>query len=172
MDVDRLTADLHRLDDNRTEYKYDYRSGNYEIEIRMLENNPTDLQRAETERVVGNQEKRLLRQQQESKALSTSKGTTTADRGEKNRKPRNRFKGSCFSYGRNVTALRTAGAQRREINHEMPPSTRRADVGISATSVGVRSTSRINTVASVEAWSTELAILRSKELRKVGCWPK
>ena len=42
----------------------------------------------------------LLRQQQDSKALSASKRSTTADRGEKNRRPRNRFKGNCLNCGR------------------------------------------------------------------------
>ena len=36
-------------------------------------------------------------QQQDSNASSASKGTTTADRGEKNRRPRNRFEGNCFN---------------------------------------------------------------------------
>ena len=48
----------------------------------MLENNPTGLERAEIERNVGNQYNRLFRQQQNSKALSASKGTTTAARRE------------------------------------------------------------------------------------------
>ena len=66
----------------------------------MLENNLTGLERAETEHVVENQYNRLLRQQQDSKAISTSEGTTTADRGEKDRKPWNRFEGNCFNCGR------------------------------------------------------------------------
>ena len=41
-----------------------------------------------------------IRQQQESKALSASKGTTTADRGENNRRPSNRFESNCFNCGR------------------------------------------------------------------------
>ena len=32
--------------------------------------------------------------------MSESKGTTTADRGEKNRIPRNRYEGNCFICGR------------------------------------------------------------------------
>ena len=55
----------------------------------MLENNPTGLESAEIEHVEGNQYNRLLRQQQGSKALSTSKGTTMSDRGEKNMRNRN-----------------------------------------------------------------------------------
>ena len=48
----------------------------------MLESNPAGLNRAEIERVVGNQYKRLLRQQQDSKVLPASKGTVTANRGK------------------------------------------------------------------------------------------
>ena len=58
-------------------------SADYEIEVQMLESNPTGLERAEIERVVGDQCNTLLRQQQD------SKGTATADCGEKNRRPRN-----------------------------------------------------------------------------------
>ena len=54
----------------------------------------------------------------------------------------------------------------------MPPPTRRVEVGGSATSVGVRNTLRINTVACTEAWSTVLAMMKSGELRRVRCWPK
>ena len=64
-------------------------SANYKIEIRMLENSPAGLNRAEIERVVGNQYNRILRQQHDSKALSASGSTTTADSGEKKRRPRN-----------------------------------------------------------------------------------
>ena len=60
----------------------------------MLENNPAGLNRAEVERVVGNQYNRLLRQQQDSKALSTSKSTVTAYRGRgKNRRLHHKFEG-------------------------------------------------------------------------------
>ena len=75
-------------------------SADYETEIRMLENNPIGLERVGIERVVGKRSRRLLRQQPDSKALSASKGITTADRGEKNRRPRNRFEGNCFNCGR------------------------------------------------------------------------
>ena len=66
----------------------------------MLENNPASLDRAEIERVVGNQYDRLLMQQNDSKALSASGSTTTMDRGEKKKRLRNRFKGNCFNCGR------------------------------------------------------------------------
>ena len=67
----------------------------------MLENNPAGLNRAEIERVVGNQYNRLLRQQQDSKALSASKGTVTANLGkEKYRRPHHKFDGNCFNCGK------------------------------------------------------------------------
>ena len=75
-------------------------SVDYEIEVRMIEDNPSGLDRAEIERVVGNQYNRLLRQQYDSKAISASGSTTTADRGEEKRRPHNRFEGNCFSCGR------------------------------------------------------------------------
>ena len=54
--------------------------------------------RAEVERVVGNQDNRLLRQQQNSKALSASKTTVSANRGKgKNRRPHHKFDGNCFN---------------------------------------------------------------------------
>ena len=74
-------------------------SADYEIEVRMVENNPAGLERAEIGRVVGNQYNRLLMQQHDPKALSASGGTTTADRREKKRIPRNRFEGNCFNCG-------------------------------------------------------------------------
>ena len=64
-------------------------SADYDIEVQMLENNPSGLDRAEIERVVGSQYNRLIRQQHDSKALSVSGSTTTADRGDKKRRPRN-----------------------------------------------------------------------------------
>ena len=105
-EIDRLSADLHGLGDKSVTELRKYMiiasglSADYEIEVHMLKNNPTGLERAGIERVVGKQYKRLLRQQQDSKALSTSKGTTTADRGEKNKRPRNRVEGNYFNCGR------------------------------------------------------------------------
>ena len=80
MEVDRLAADLHRLGDKSvTELRkcviiVSRLSADFEMECRILENNPAGLNRAEIERVIGNQYNRLLRQQQDSKALSASKG--------------------------------------------------------------------------------------------------
>ena len=106
MEIDGLKTDLHRLSDRSVA---ELRkcviivvglSADYEIEYHMLENNPTALERAEIEYVVGSQYNRLLRQQQDSKALSASKGITTVNCGEKNRRPRNRFESNCFNCGR------------------------------------------------------------------------
>ena len=67
----------------------------------MLENDSTGLERADIEHVVGNQYNRRLRQQQYSKPLLASKGTTPADHGqEKNRRPRYQFEGDRFNCGK------------------------------------------------------------------------
>ena len=107
MEVDRLAADLHRLGDKSvTELRkcviiVSGLSADFEMECRILENNPAGLNRAEIERVVGNQYNRLLRQQQDSKALSASKGAVTANRGKgKNRKLNRKFDGNCFNCGK------------------------------------------------------------------------
>ena len=57
-------------------------------------------------------------------------------------------------------------------HQEMPPPTRRAEVGASATSAGVRGTLRTSTVACAEVLSTGLANVRSEELRRARCWQK
>ena len=76
-------------------------SADFEMECRILENNPAGLNRAEIERVVGNQYNILLRQQQDSKALSASKSTVTANRGKgKNRRLHHKFDGKCFNCGK------------------------------------------------------------------------
>ena len=60
IEIDRLVADLYRLGDRSvTELRKCViivagLSANYEIEVRVLENNPTDLESAEIEHVVGN----------------------------------------------------------------------------------------------------------------------
>ncbi|CAN0014798.1 unnamed protein product [Ascophyllum nodosum] len=105
MEIDGLAADLHRLGDKSvTELRkcviiVPGLSADFEMECRMLEN--AGLNRAEVERVVGNQYSRLLRQQQDSKALSASKGTVTANRGKgKNRRLHHKFDGNCFNCGK------------------------------------------------------------------------
>ena len=140
----------------------------------MLKNNPAGPERADIENVVGNLYTRLLRQHKDSKALSVSKGTTTEDRGEKNKRPRNRLESSCVDCGRKGHLAEGRRSVKEKIeNQKMPPPTRRAELGGKATSsVGVRSTLRINTEACAKAWSTGLAIVRSKELRRVQFWPK
>ena len=107
MEVDRLAADLQRLGDKSvTELRkcviiVSGLSADFEMECRILENNPASLNRAEIERVVGNQYNRLLRQQQDSKALSASKGTVTANREKgKNRRLHQKFDGKCFNCGK------------------------------------------------------------------------
>ena len=60
MEIDRLAADIHRMGDRSvTELRKCViivagLSADYEIEVRMLENNPAGLDRADIERVVGN----------------------------------------------------------------------------------------------------------------------
>ena len=107
MEVDRLAAGLHRLgDESVTELRkcviiVSGLSADFEMERRILENNPAGLNRAEIERVVGNQYNRLLRQQQDSKALSASKGAVTANCGKgKNRRLHHKFDGNCFNCGK------------------------------------------------------------------------
>ena len=113
--IDRLAADLHRMDDKsvaklrKCVIIVGGLSANYEIEFRMLENNPSNLNKIEIERVVGNGYNRLLRQQQDSKALSASKGTTTLECGKESKRPCNQFLRSCFDYGK-ITALGNAEA--------------------------------------------------------------
>ena len=104
MENDRLAADLHRLGDKSvTELRkcviiVSGMSADFEMECRILENNSAGLDRAKIKRVVGNQNNRLLRQQQDSKTLSVSKGTVTANRGKgKNRRPHHKFEGNCFN---------------------------------------------------------------------------
>ena len=107
MKIDRLAADLHLLGDNSvTELRkcVIFVSGlsvDFEMECRILENNPAGLNTAEIERVVGNQYNRLLRQQQDSKTLSAPKGTVTANRGRRrNRRPHHKFDGNGFNRGK------------------------------------------------------------------------
>ena len=79
MEIDRLAADLHRLGDRSIAELRECviilagLFADYKIEVRMLENNPTGLERAEIERVVGNQYNKFLRQQQDSKAYRHQK---------------------------------------------------------------------------------------------------
>ena len=129
MEVDRLAADLHRLrDKSATELKkcaitVSGLSADFEMECRILENNPAGLNRDEIERIVGNQYNRLLRQQQDSKALSASKGTVTANREKgKNRRLHHKFDGNCFNCGKKghsaASKLRRSDmpCQRRQTN--------------------------------------------------------
>ena len=107
MEIERLAADLRRLGDKSvTELRtcviiVSGLSAGFEMGCRILENNPAGLNRAEIERVVGNQYNRLFRQKQDSKALSASKGTVTENRAKgKNRKLHHKFDGNCFNCGK------------------------------------------------------------------------
>ena len=105
-------------------------SANYAIEIPILEKNPTGLERARIERIVGSQYYRLLGQQQDSKAPLASKGTTTTDRGEKNRRPRSRFTDNCSNCGRKGHRAKK-GAMPARLNVPAKP-----EVGSTATMTG------------------------------------
>ena len=107
MEIDRLAADLHCLGDKSvTELRkcviiVSGLPADFEMECRMLENNPAGPNRVEIEGVVGNQYNRLLRQQQDSKALLASEGAVSANRGKgKNRRLHHKFDGNCFNCGR------------------------------------------------------------------------
>ena len=107
MEVDKLAGDLHRFGDKLvTELRkcviiVSGLSADFEMECRMLENNPDGLNRGEIERVVGNQYDRLLKLQQDSKALSASRGTVTANpENGKNMRLCNKFEGKCFNCGK------------------------------------------------------------------------
>ena len=74
MKIDRLAAGLHRLGDksvtklSKCVIIVAGLSADYEVECRMLENSPADLERAEIERAIENKYKKLIRQQHDSKA--------------------------------------------------------------------------------------------------------
>ena len=174
MEVDRLEADLHRLGDKFvTELRkcviiVSGLSAGFEMECRILENNPAGLNRAEVKRNLQNQYKRLLRQQQDSKALSESKDTVTANRGKgKNRRLHHKFDGNCFNCGKKG---RRAGdcrsAKKKSEKSGLPTTRRRAVAAVGATSAGVRSTLRTGTVVFARALSTGRETVRRAELKK------
>ena len=178
MEVGRLAADLHRLGDKSvTELRKcviiaSGMSADFEMECRMLENNPAGLNSSGIAHVVGNKYNRLLRQQQGSKALSASKGAVTANRGKgKNSRPHHKFDGNCFTIAeRKVTALETAGARKKVKTSKQPTTRRNAVAAVGAKSARVRSTLRTGTVVRARALSTERKTVRSAELKKVHCW--
>ena len=142
------------------------------MECRTLENNPAGLNRAEIERVVGNQYNRLLGQQEDSKALSASKGTVTANREKgKNGKLHHKFDGKCFNCGKKGhRAVDCRSAKKRVKNTELPTTGRRAVAAVGATSAEVRSTLRTDTVVCATALSTGRETVRSAELKRAQCW--
>ena len=119
----------------------------------MLENNPAGLYRAGIERVVGNQYNRLLRQQHDSKVLAASGSTTTADCGEKKRRPRNRFEGNCFNCGKKGHRAEDCRSAKTSIEKSENALADKKGGGREKyyVFVGVRSTLRINTEAFAEA---------------------
>ena len=179
MEVDRRAADLHRLGDKSvTELRkcvifVSGQSTDFEMECRILENNPAGLNRAEIERVVGNQYNRLLGQQQDSKALSASKGPLRqiVEKG-RTRDPTTSSMETASIAGRKVTTLKTAGARRKRVkNPELPTTGRRAVAAvIGATSAGVRSTLHTGIVVCARALSTGRETVRSAELKRAQCW--
>ena len=145
-------------------------SADFEMGCHMLENIPAGLNRADVERVVGNQYNSLLRQQQDSKALSASKGTRRiAGRGRTGYSTTNLML-TASTVERKVSALETAGARKRVKNPELPTTRRRAVAAVGATSAGVRSTLRTGNVVCARALSTGRETVRSAELKKAQCW--
>ena len=173
MEVDRLAADLHRLGDKSvTELRkcviiVSGLSAYFEMECRILENNPAGLNRAEIERVVGHQYSRLLRQQQDLKALSASKGIVTANREKgKNRRLHHKFDGTCFNCGKKGHRAGDCKSAKKKSEHpELPTTGKRAVAAVGATSAGVRSTLRTGTVVCARALSTGRETVRSAELK-------
>ena len=178
MEVDRLAANLHHLGDKSvTELRkcviiVSGLSADFEMECRILENNPAGRNRTEIERVVGNQYNRLFRQQQDSKALSALKGAVTANRGKgKNRKLHHKFDGNWFNCGKKGhRAGDCRSAKKRVKNPELPTTGRRAVAAVGATSAGVRSTLRTGTVVCARALSTGRETVKSVELKRAQCW--
>ena len=178
MEVDRLAADLHRLGEKSvTELRkcviiVSGLSADFEMECQILENNPAGLNRAAIERVVGNQYNRLLRQQQDSKALSASKGTVTANLEKgKDRRLHHKFDGKCFNCGKKGhRAVDCRRARKRVKNPELPTVGRRAVVAVGATSAEVRSILRTGTVVCARALNTGRETVRSAELKRAQCW--
>ena len=144
IEIDRLAADLYRLGvKSVTELRkcviiVSGLSAGFEMEYRMLENNPDNLNRAEIERVVGNQYNRLLRQQHDSKALWASKGTVTANpRKGKNRRLHHKFDGNCFNRGKKGHRAGDCKSAKKSENPEWPTTRRRAVAAVGASSAGV-----------------------------------
>ena len=119
----------------------------------MLENNPAGLDRAGIERDAGDQYNRLLRQQHDSKVLTASESTTTADCGEKKTRPRNRFEGNCFNCGKKGHRAEDCRSAKKSIekSENSLADKKGKDRGKYYVFVGMRSTLRINTEACAEA---------------------
>ena len=177
MKIDRLAVDLHRLGDiSAIELKKcviteSGLSADFEMECHMLENNPSGLNRAEIECVVGNQYNRLLRQQQDSKALSSSKGTVTANRGKgKNRRLHHKFHSNRFNCGKKSHRAGDCKSANKSEKSGAADDKKKAVAAVGATSARVRSTLRAGTVVCARALSTRRETARSAELEKAQYW--
>ena len=178
MEIDRLAADLQRLGDRSVTEQRKCAimvaglSADYEVEVRMLENNPASLERAEIERAVGNHCNRLLRQQHDSNALSASGSTTTADRGEK-KTLRNRLEGNCFNCGRKSHHAKDCRSAKKKIKKSGGTSADKKGGGRGKCYV-CRSEEHFarKHCGLCRNLKHRTAIARSEELRRVRCWPK
>ena len=152
MEVDRLAADLRCLGDKSvTEFRkcviiVSGLSADFEMECRILENNPTGLSRAEIERVVGNQYNR-------------GKG--------KNRRLHHKFDGNCFNCGKKGHRAGDCRSAKKK-SEKYGAADDVAAVG--ATSAEVRSTLRTATVVCARALSTGRETVRSAEIKRAQCW--
>ena len=178
MEIDRLAADLHRLDDKSvTELRkcviiVSGLSADFQMECCMLENSPAGLNRAEIERVVGNQYNRLLRQQRDSKALSASKGTFTANRGKgKNRRPHHKFDGNCFNCGKKGhRAGHCRSAKKSEKSGAADDKKKGGGSGRCYICGSEEHLAHRRTVVCARALSTGRETVRSAELKKAQRW--
>ena len=116
--------------------------------------------------VVGNQYNRLLRQQQDSKALSASKGTNvTANRGKgENRRPHHKCDGNCFNCGKKGHRAGDCRSAKKSETSGAADDKKMAVAGVGATSAGVRSTLRTGTMVCARALSTGCETVGSVEM--------
>ena len=178
MEVDRLAADLHHLGDKSvTELRkcviiVSGLSADFEMECRILESNPAGLNRAEIERVVGNQYNRLLRQQQDSKALSASKGAVTANRGKgKNRKLYHKFDGNWFNCGKKGHRAGDCRSAKKKSEKSGAADDRKEGGGSGRCYIcGSEEHLRTGTVVCARALSTGRETVKSVELKRAQCW--
>ena len=95
----------------------------------------------------------FLRQQHDSKVLTALGSTTTAECGEKKRRPRNRFEGNYFNCGKKGHRAEDCRSAKKSIEKSENALADKKGGGRGKCYVfgGVRSTLRINTEACAEA---------------------